>query len=48
MHLSSLTLNFNTTFCDPTLGCFTAPVNPHAQQGQADLGLEFRFGGWTR
>jgi len=40
----SRTTSVSTTFCDSALGCFTTPVNRHAQQGQADIGLEFRFG----
>jgi len=44
----SRTTASSTTFCDPTLGCFTTPATHHAQQGQADIGLEFRFGSWTR
>lgn len=42
----SRTTASSTTFCDPSLGCFTTPVNHHAEQGQADIGLEFRFGDW--
>jgi opacity protein-like surface antigen len=42
----SRTTASSTTFCDPSLGCFTTPVTHHAQQGQADVGLEFRFGDW--
>lgn len=44
----SRTTASSTTFCDPALGCFTTPVNHHAQQGQADIGLEFRLGSWRR
>lgn len=44
----SRTTASSTTFCDPTLGCFVTPANHHAQQGQADIGLEFRFGSWRR
>ena len=44
----SRTTASSTTFCDPTLGCFTTPANHHAQQGQADIGLEFRLGSWRR
>jgi len=40
----SRTTAASTTFCDPSLGCFTTPVIRHAQQGQADIGIEFRFG----
>lgn len=39
----SRTTSSNTTFCDPFLGCFTTPVSSHAEQGQANVGLEFRF-----
>jgi opacity protein-like surface antigen len=39
----SRTTTSTTTFCDPFLGCFVTPVNNHAQQGQANLGIEFRF-----
>ena len=42
----SRTTASSSTFCDPTLGCFTTPITHHAQQGQADIGLEFRFGDW--
>jgi opacity protein-like surface antigen len=42
----SRTTASSTTFCDPSLGCFTTPLTHHAQQGQADIGLEFRFGDW--
>jgi len=31
------------TFCDPFFGCSTVAVSNHAQQGQANLGLIFRF-----
>ena len=44
----SRTTAASTTFCDPSLGCFTTPVNRHAEQGQAEIGLEFRFGDWRR
>jgi hypothetical protein len=44
----SRTTASSTTFCDPALGCFTTPISHHAQQGQADIGLEFRFGSWRR
>jgi len=40
----SRTTTFTTTFCDPALGCFTTPVSSHAQQGEANIGVEFRFG----
>ena len=39
----SRTTTASTTFCDPFLGCFTTPVSNHAQQWQANIGLEFRF-----
>jgi opacity protein-like surface antigen len=39
----SRTTSSSTTFCDPSLGCFTTPVSNHAEQGQANIGLEFRF-----
>jgi opacity protein-like surface antigen len=39
----SRTTSSSTTFCDPFLGCFTTPVSNHAQQGQANVGVEFRF-----
>ena len=39
----SQTTSSNTTFCDPFLGCFVTQVRNHAQQGQANVGLEFRF-----
>ena len=39
----SRTTSSNTTFCDPFLGCFVTPVSNHAEQGQANLGIEFRF-----
>jgi opacity protein-like surface antigen len=37
------TTSSSTTFCDPSLGCFTTPIMNHAQQGQADIGVEFWF-----
>jgi opacity protein-like surface antigen len=40
----SRTTTSRTTFCDPSLGCFTTPVSNHAEQGEANIGLEFRFG----
>jgi opacity protein-like surface antigen len=39
----SRTTSSNTTFCDPFLGCFVTPISDHAEQGQANLGIEFRF-----
>ncbi len=39
----SRTTSSNTTFCDPFLGCFVTPISNHAEQGQANIGLEFRF-----
>ncbi len=39
----SRTTSSNTTFCDQFLGCFTTPITSHANQGQANIGLEFRF-----
>lgn len=39
----SRTTSSSTTFCDPSFGCFTTPVTNHAQQGQANVGVEFRF-----
>src|SRR5690242_11644694 len=39
----SRTTSSNTTFCDPSFGCFTTPINNHAQQGQANVGVELRF-----
>ena len=33
----------NTTFCDQFLGCFNTSVHNHAEQGQANIGVEFRF-----
>jgi hypothetical protein len=37
------TTSSSTNFCDPGLGCFTTPITNHAEQGQANIGLEFRF-----
>ncbi|HUJ31926.1 MAG TPA: outer membrane beta-barrel protein [Candidatus Acidoferrum sp.] len=31
------------TFCDPFFGCEIVPVASHAEQGQANIGLIFRF-----
>jgi opacity protein-like surface antigen len=39
----SRTTSSNVVFCDPFLGCFTTPVSNHAEQGQANIGVEFRF-----
>jgi opacity protein-like surface antigen len=39
----SRTTTASTTFCDPFLGCFTTPISNHAEQWQANIGLEFRF-----
>jgi len=39
----SRTTSSKTTFCDPFLGCFVTPISNHAEQGQANIGLEFRF-----
>jgi opacity protein-like surface antigen len=39
----SRTTTSSTVFCDPSFGCFTTPIHDHAQQGQANIGLEFRF-----
>jgi opacity protein-like surface antigen len=39
----SRTTTASTVFCDPFLGCFTTPVTNHAEQWQANIGLEFRF-----
>ena len=39
----SRTTSSSTTFCDPFLGCFVTPVTNHAEQWQANLGIEFRF-----
>jgi opacity protein-like surface antigen len=30
-------------YCSPFYGCYTAPVNNYAHQGQANLGVIFRF-----
>ncbi len=40
----SRTTTQNQTFCDPYFGCGTVPVSSHAEQGQANIGLIFRFG----
>jgi opacity protein-like surface antigen len=39
----SRTTSGNATFCDPFLGCFVTPVSNHAEQWQANAGIEFRF-----
>jgi hypothetical protein len=39
----SRTTSSQTRFCDPFLGCFETSINNHAEQGQANIGLEFRF-----
>jgi opacity protein-like surface antigen len=39
----SRTTSSKTTFCDPFLGCFVTAISNHAEQGQANIGLEFRF-----
>jgi opacity protein-like surface antigen len=39
----SRTTSSRTTFCDPFLGCFVTSISNHAEQGQANVGLEFRF-----
>jgi opacity protein-like surface antigen len=39
----SRTTSSSTTFCDQSLGCFVTPISNHAEQGQANIGLEFRF-----
>lgn len=39
----SRTTSSSTTFCDPFLGCFVTSISSHAEQGQANIGLEFRF-----
>ena len=39
----SRTTSSSTVFCDPFLGCFTTSVSSHAQQWQANIGIEFRF-----
>ena len=39
----SRTSTASTTFCDPFIGCFTTPISNHAEQWQANIGLEFRF-----
>jgi opacity protein-like surface antigen len=39
----SRTTTASTVYCDPFLGCFTTPINNHANQWQANIGLELRF-----
>jgi opacity protein-like surface antigen len=39
----SRTTSANATFCDPFLGCFVTPISNHAEQWQANVGIEFRF-----
>ncbi len=39
----SRTTTASTVFCDPFLGCFTTPISNHAEQWQANVGVEFRF-----
>jgi opacity protein-like surface antigen len=39
----SRTTSSRTNFCDPFLGCFVTSISNHAEQGQANIGLEFRF-----
>lgn len=39
----SRTTTASTVFCDPFLGCFTTPISNHADQWQANIGVEFRF-----
>jgi opacity protein-like surface antigen len=39
----SRTTSSSTVYCDPFLGCFITPVSNHAEQVQANVGLEFRF-----
>lgn len=39
----SRTTSSSTVFCDPFLGCFTTSVSSHAEQWQANIGIEFRF-----
>lgn len=39
----SRTTTASAVFCDPFLGCFTTPISNHAEQWQANIGLEFRF-----
>ncbi len=39
----SRTTSASSVFCDPFLGCFTTPISNHAEQWQANIGIEFRF-----
>jgi len=39
----SRTTTSSAVFCDPFFGCFTTPISNHANQGQANIGIEFRF-----
>jgi opacity protein-like surface antigen len=39
----SRTTSSDTTFCDQYLGCFVTPISNHAEQWQANVGIEFRF-----
>lgn len=39
----SRTTSSRTTFCDQYLGCYATSIDNHAEQGQANIGLEFRF-----
>lgn len=39
----SRTTSASTVYCDPFLGCFTTPISNHAEQWQANIGVEFRF-----
>jgi opacity protein-like surface antigen len=39
----SRTTSSSTNFCDPFLGCFVTPITNHAEQWQANVGIEFRF-----
>jgi len=39
----SQTTSSSTVFCDPFLGCFTTSISSHAEQWQANIGIEFRF-----
>jgi opacity protein-like surface antigen len=40
----SLTTQGYGTYCSPYYGCYTATVSNQAYQGQANLGIVFRFG----
>jgi opacity protein-like surface antigen len=39
----SRTTSQNEEFCDPYFGCGVVPVSSHAEQGQANIGVIFRF-----